>query len=81
LDAVERVVTQYGELELVMDRWCPTGTAYVLQSDKVGFYALRPMTAYELAKVGDSIRGEVVSEYSLLVANDKAHGKITGITT
>ncbi|HSG25521.1 MAG TPA: DUF5309 family protein [Anaerolineales bacterium] len=81
LDAIERVVTQYGELELVMDRWCPTGTAYILQSDKVGFFALRPMTAYELAKVGDSIRGEVVGEFSLLVANDKAHGKITGITT
>ena len=81
LDAIERVVTQYGELELVMDRWCPTGTAYILQSDKVGFFALRPLTAYELAKVGDSIRGEVVGEFSLLVANDKAHGKITGITT
>jgi len=81
LDAIERVVSQYGELELVMDRWCPTGTAYILQSDKVGFFALRPMTAYELAKIGDSIRGEVVGEFSLLVANDKAHGKITGIMT
>ncbi len=81
LEAIERVVTQYGELELVMDRWCPIGTAYILQSDKVGFYALRPMMAYELAKVGDSIRGEVVGEFSLLVANDQAHGKITGITT
>ena len=81
LNAIERVVTQYGELELVMDRWCPTGTAYVLQSDKVGFFALRPFSAYELARVGDSIRGEVVGEFSLLAANDKAHGKITGITT
>ncbi|MCB2178546.1 DUF5309 domain-containing protein [bacterium] len=81
LDAIERVVTQYGELELVMDRWCPTSTAYVLQSDKAGFFALRPFAAYELAKVGDSLRGEVVGEFSLLVANDKAHGKITGITT
>ncbi len=81
LAAIEQVVTQYGELELVMDRWCPTGSAYVLQSDKVGFYALRPFSAYELARVGDSIRGEVVGEFSLLAANDKAHGKITGITT
>ena len=81
LNAIERVVTQYGELELVMDRWCPTGTAYVLQSDKVGFFALRPFSAYELARVGDITRGEVVGEFSLLAANDKAHGKITGITT
>jgi hypothetical protein len=81
LDAAESVVTQYGALELIMDRWCPTGTAYVLQSDKVGFFALRPFTAYQLTKVGDSIRGEVVGEFSLLAANDKAHGKITGLTT
>ncbi len=81
LDAIERVVTQYGELELVMDRWCPADTAYILQSDKIGFYTLRPFHSYELARSGDSLKGEVVGEFSLLVANDKAHGKITGITT
>ncbi len=81
LDAVERVVTQYGELELVMDRWCPVHTAYVLESGKVGFYTLRGFEAKELARSGDSLKGEVVGELSLLVANNKAHGKITGITT
>ncbi len=81
VDAIERVMTQYGELELVMDRWCPTDTAFVLQSDKAGFYALRNFEGYALARSGDSVKGEVVGEFSLLVANDKAHGKITGITT
>ncbi len=81
LEAIERVVTQYGELELLMDRWCPTSTAYILQSDKIGFYTLRPFSAYGLARSGDSLKGEVVGEVSLLVANDKAHGMITGITT
>ncbi|MBW8012506.1 MAG: hypothetical protein FVQ83_14920 [Chloroflexi bacterium] len=81
LNAIERVMTQYGELELVMDRWCPTSEAYVLESGKVGFYTLRPFETYELARAGDSLKGEVVGEFSLLAANDKAHGKITGITT
>jgi hypothetical protein len=81
VDAIERVMTQYGELELVMDRWCPTDTAFVLQSSKVGFYTLRGFESYELARSGDSLKGEVVGEFSLLLANDKAHGKITGITT
>jgi hypothetical protein len=81
VDAIERVMTQYGELELVMDRWCPLHTAYVLQSDKVGFYALRPFEAYELSRSGDSLKGEVVGEFSLLLANEKAHGRITGITS
>jgi hypothetical protein len=81
IDAIERVMTQYGELELVMDRWCPTHTAYVLESGKLGFYTLRGFEVKELARAGDSLKGEVVGELSLLVANNKAHGKITGITT
>ena len=78
---IERVITQYGELELVMDRWCPTTTAYILDSNKIGFYTLRNFEVKELARSGDSLKGEVVGEFSLLVANEKAHGKITGITT
>lgn len=81
LEAIERVMTQYGELELVMDRWCPAHTAYVLESGKVGFYTLRGFELKELARSGDSLKGEVVGEFSLLAANNKAHGKITGITT
>lgn len=81
LEAIERVMTQYGQLELVMDRWCPTHTAYILESGKVGFYTLRNFEVKELARSGDSLKGEVVGEISLLLANDKAHGKITGITT
>jgi hypothetical protein len=64
-----------------MDRWCPTHTAYILESGKVGFYTLRGFEAKELARSGDSLKGEVVGELSLLAANNKAHGKITGITT
>jgi hypothetical protein len=81
LRAINRVVTQYGELELMMDRWCPVTEAYVLESGKVGFYTLRGFEMKELSRSGDSMKGEVVGEFSLLVANDGAHGKITGITT
>jgi hypothetical protein len=81
LGPIERVTTQYGPLELVMDRWCPVNTAYFLDSGKVGFYLLRGFELKELARSGDSVKGEVVGEVSLLVASDKAHGKITGITT
>ena len=81
LSAIEKVITQYGQLELVMDRWCPISTAFLLQSDKVGFYTLRNFAMNELARSGDNVKGEVVGELSLLVANEKAHGMITGITT
>ena len=47
----------------------------------MGFYTLRGFELSELARSGDSLKGEVVGEFSLLAANEKAHGRITGITT
>lgn len=78
---VQRFVTQYGALQLIMSRFCPVATAFVLDSRKVGLYSLRPFAWKELAMIGDSKRGEVVGEFSLMVANDKSHGKISGITS
>lgn len=77
MNAIEYVVTQFHRLRLVVDRWCPADKAYMLDSSKLGLYTLRPFTAYQLAKVGDSIRGEVVGEFSFALSNDKAHGYIT----
>lgn len=81
MQAIETVRTQYGQLQLVESLWCPSSTAFMLDSRKVGYYELRPFGWAPLAKTGDSRKAEVVGEFSLCVANDKAHGKITGITT
>lgn len=78
---IEVVRTQYGQLRIVETLWCPTSRAYMLDSSRIGLYELRPFQWYELAKTGDSRKAEVVAEFSLAVANDKAHGYITGITT
>jgi hypothetical protein len=81
MNPIRRVRTQYGELNLLMDRHCPVAKAYVLDSSKVGFYQLRPFAMKPLSVTGDSVKGEVVGEFSFLVANDKAHGYIYGITS
>jgi hypothetical protein len=78
---ITQVRTQYGPLQMVEDLWCPLSTAYMLDSRKIGLYELRPFQWHPLAKTGDSRKAEVVGELSLAVANDKAHGKITGITS
>lgn len=78
---IEGIRTQYGTLQIVEDLWCPLSTAYMLDSRKVGLYELRPFQWHPLAKTGDSRKAEVVGELSLAVANDKGHGKITGITS
>lgn len=78
---ITRIQTQYGSMRMVMSRWCPSGKAFMLDSRKVGFYQLRPFGWKPLAVTGDSRKGEVVGEFSLMVANDKAHGWVYGITT
>jgi hypothetical protein len=78
---ISRIQTQYGSMRMVISRWCPTSHAYMLDSRKVGLYQLRPFGWKALAVTGDSRKGEVVGEFSLLVANDKAHGYLYGIST
>ena len=81
MQAITRVNTQYGSLRMVESLWCPLARSYMLDSSRVGLYTLRPFGWHELAKTGDSRKAEVVGELSLLVANDKGHGYISGITS
>jgi hypothetical protein len=75
------VSTQWGDLTIISSRFQPLATGYILDSRKVGLYELRPFAWHELAKTGDSKKGEMIGELSLLVANNEAHGTITGITS
>lgn len=81
MSPINRVVTQYGSLRLVMSRFCPVAKAFVIDSRKMGLYTLRPFAWKQLGDTGDSKKGEVVAELSFLVANDKAHGWIYGLTS
>ena len=81
MNPITQFTTQYGNIRILMDRHCPVAKGYILDSSKVGFYQLRPFGMKSLAVTGDSVKGEVVGEFSFLVANDSAHGYIYGITS
>lgn len=76
---ITRVNTQFFEnLEVLVSRHCPIKKGWMLDSSKIGFYTLRPFAEHAIAKTGDSTKGEVVGEYSLLVANGTtAHAQIS----
>lgn len=78
---IEAIQTQYGDLQIVESLWCPTSKAYMLDSRKIGLYTLRPFQWHEIGRTGDGKKAELIAELSLCVANDKAHGFISGITT
>lgn len=81
MNSITGIRTQYGNLRIVEDRWAPLATAYMLDSSKIGLYTLRPFGWKPLGRTGDFDAADLVGELSLAVANEKAHGTITGITS
>lgn len=73
---IQNVMTPFGEIKLVMDRWAPADIVYLLDPERAGFVTYFPFTFETLAKVGDYERGQVVGEFSLCVKMDKAHAKL-----
>jgi hypothetical protein len=74
---VEKVLTDFGEFDVVVNRHFPKTKGLMLQGE---YIKKRPFDAYFhelLAKTGDSEKGEIVGEYSLEVKNEKAHGLLT----
>ena len=70
------------ELAVVVDRFCPTDTAYILDTDYVGYITLDPFFEEDLGKAGDTkYYGQVVGEYGFVVAYEKAHSFISSIST
>jgi hypothetical protein len=81
MTSIDTIRTQYGNLRMVESLWCPLSKAYVLDSSKIGLYTLRPFGWHPLGRTGDFEAAELVGEFSLAVANDAAHGLISGITS
>ena len=76
---IEKIITPYGTIDLIMDRYCPDATIYILDPEHVGFITYYPFTAEPLAKTGDFQLGEVVGEFTMCVRMDKAHAALLAI--
>ncbi len=68
-------------LDVVVDRSCPTDEMWILESDKIAYYPFDPFFYEDLAKVGDADVGQVVGEYGFVCQADKHHGFLYGIST
>jgi hypothetical protein len=77
---IQDIVTPFGNVSLVMDRWAPSGTIYIVDPEHAGMLTYYPFTQEPLSKGGDYEKGEVVGEFTLCVRQDKAHAVITGIS-
>jgi hypothetical protein len=68
-------------VNVVVDRHCPAGNMYLLDTRYTGFITVDPFFYEELAKTGDFMSGQTVGEYGFVVAYEKAHAMITGYST
>ena len=76
-NVVDLYVSPFGELDVIIDRNIESDVALGLDPEYAATCVLRPTTDYELAKVGDSMRRQVIRESTLAVLNDKAHFAVT----
>ena len=77
---IENIVTPFGKVALVMDRWCPTGTIPILDPNNVGFMTYYPFTQKPLAVTGDYEHAEVVGEFTLCLRQQKSHALLTAVS-
>ena len=77
---IERVLTPYGTVDLVLDRWAKSTEIPLIDPQHAGFLTLYPFTQEPLAKTGDSEKSEVVGEFTLCLRQDKAHALLTAVS-
>lgn len=69
------------EVQLVPCRHMPTDMIYFIDPEYIKIPMLRNFQSWDLAKTGDSIRKQILVEYTLEVCNEKAHAAVYDLTT
>jgi len=90
--SVNSLVTDFGVVNVVLDRWVPqaantalgagndlNGVVFFLELPRIQIGFLRPIRFKRLAEDGDRVRGMVVGELTLKVLAHKVHGKLYGV--
>jgi hypothetical protein len=72
IGAVDVYVSDFGNLEVVPNRFMPTDLAYLIDPSQVKKRVLRPYFVEELAKTGDSHKYHMIEESGLEVTNEAA---------
>lgn len=69
------------EVRLVPDRFVPADVVFFVDPEYAKFSVLRDFRSWDLAKVGDTIRKQILVEYTLEVCTEAAHAGIYDLTT
>lgn len=78
---INQVDTDFGSLDIMLNRWCPADKVYVLQKEYIGWVTLRDWRNVPLAITGDAERHMLLGEFGFVVQNEEAHAIISGTAT
>jgi len=71
----------YHTVTVSPDRFCLDNAVFLIDGEYAKICDMRPIHSYDLAKLGDSYRKDIVWEFTLEVSNPRAHMMIDGLLT
>ena len=80
MGGVDLYISDFGEHKIKLNRYQRTGTVLCLDPEYVSVGFLRPIKFEERAKTGDSTRGEILTEFTLIADNPNAHAKVQSVS-
>lgn len=80
IGAADVYVSDFGNVQVVPNRFMPEDRAYLIDPEYVSIATLRPVFSEKLAKTGDAEKFHVLTEYGLQVDNEKAHAVARDLT-
>lgn len=81
IGAADVYLGDFGTLQVVPNRFQRESDAFLIDPEYAKLATLRPMQSWELAKVGDSERRQMLHEVTLEISNEAAHGVVADLTT
>jgi hypothetical protein len=79
--SVDVYASDFGQLQVVPNRFSRDRDAYVLDMEYWGIAFLRDFSMHELAKTGDSEKRQLLVEATLESRNEAASGLVADLTT
>jgi Family of unknown function (DUF5309) len=79
--SITTIVTDFGELEIMYDKWCPTNELYIIEPSKMGWLTFRGFDVYDRASTGDYEVKDVLGEFTFALVNEQAHARLYGFST
>ena len=77
---VDTYISDFGQVLVVLDRWCRTADLFIFERDQAEMTTLRPFQLQPLAKTGDATKGMVIGEKSLRFFRQKHAARFSALT-